>query len=121
VLAACGFTAEVTAEPVATPTTATSARNPWILLPQPEPGAKVTPGQVVVEARARGDVAIKAMRLELDGAALPAALEQRSESTWRASANTKVTPGQHDVRASVTDVEGRTGSFKWSFTAAPAP
>jgi hypothetical protein len=110
-----------TSEPVATPTTATSARNPWILLPQPEPGAKVATGQVVVEARARGDVAIKAMRLELDGAALPAALEQRSESTWRASANTKVTPGQHDVRASVTDVEGRTGSFKWSFTAAPAP
>jgi hypothetical protein len=110
-----------TAEPAATPTTATSARNPWILLPQPEPGAKVTTGQVVVEARARGDVAIKAMRLELDGAALPAALEQRSESTWRASANTRVAPGPHDVRASVTDVEGRTGSFKWSFTVAPAP
>jgi hypothetical protein len=110
-----------TAEPPATPTAATNARNPWILQPQPEPGAKVSTGQVVVEARARGDVAIKTMRLELDGAALPAALEQRSESTWRASANTKVAPGPHDVRASVTDVEGRTGSFKWTFTAAPAP
>jgi hypothetical protein len=110
-----------TNEVVATPTAAVAARNPWILQPQPEPGTKVTTGQVVVEARARGDVAIKAIRLELDGAALPAALEQRSESTWRASANTRVAPGQHDVRALVTDVEGRTGSFKWTFTAAPAP
>jgi hypothetical protein len=110
-----------TAEPQATPTAAPSARNPWILLPQPEPGAKVTTSQVVVEARARGDVAIKAMRLELDGAALSVALEQRSDSLWRASANTKVGPGQHNVRAVVTDVEGRSGSYRWSFTAAPAP
>jgi hypothetical protein len=110
-----------TAVPPATSTAATSARNPWILLPQPEPGAKVTTNQVVVEARARGDVAIKAMRLELDGAALSVAMEQRSDSLWRASASTKVAPGQHNVRAVVTDVEGRSGSYRWSFTAAPAP
>jgi hypothetical protein len=63
------------------------------------------------------------MRLELDGSALPVALEQRSDSTWRGSASARVTAGQHNVRASVTDAAGRTGSYRWSFTvsAAPAP
>ncbi|HEY1298762.1 MAG TPA: hypothetical protein VGJ60_37250 [Chloroflexota bacterium] len=105
----------------ATPTVVASGRNPWILLPQPEPGTKVTPGQVVVEARGRGDAPIKEMRLELDGAALPVALEQRSDSTWRGAANTRVTAGQHNVRASVTDAAGRSGSYRWSFTASAAP
>jgi hypothetical protein len=103
------------------PTTAPSARNPWILLPQPEPGTRVAPGQVVIEARGRGDAPIKAIALELDGAALPVALEQRSDSTWRGSASTRVSAGPHNVRASVTDATGRNGSYRWSFSAAPAP
>jgi hypothetical protein len=61
------------------------------------------------------------MRLELDGTALPIAMEQRSDSTWRGSASTRVTAGQHNVRASVTDAEGRSGSYRWSFSVAPAP
>jgi hypothetical protein len=107
--------------PAATPTGVATGRNPWILLPLPEPGTRVQPGQVVIEARGRGDAPIKAMRLELDGAALPVAMEQRSDSTWRGSANARVAAGQHDVRASVTDAEGRSGSYRWSFSAAPAP
>ncbi len=107
----------------ATPTAATTGRNPWILLPQPEPGTRVAPGAIVVEARGRGDAPITAMHLALDGAALPVALDQRSDSTWRGSASTRVTAGEHSVRASVTDAAGRTGSYSWSFTvsAAPAP
>jgi hypothetical protein len=112
-----------TAEPQlsSTPTAVVAGRNPWILLPQPEPGAKIPPGPIVLEARGRGDVPIKAMRLELDGAPLSVALEQRSESTWRGSATTRVSPGEHTARATVTDADGRTGSFRWTFTAAPAP
>jgi hypothetical protein len=114
-------TAPTTPTPgAATPTTAASGRNPWILLPLPEPGTKVAPGQVVVEARGRGDAPITGIRLELDGAALPVALEQRSDSTWRGSASTHVTAGQHNVRASVTDASGRSGSYRWSFTASAA-
>jgi len=100
-----------------TPTAVPDGRNPWILLPLPEPGTKVSPGTVVVEARGRGDAPIKAMRLEIDGTALPVSLEQRSDSTWRGSASTRVTAGQHNVRASVTDAAGRSGSYRWSFTA----
>jgi hypothetical protein len=101
----------------ATPTAIPDGRNPWILLPLPEPGTRISPGPVVVEARGRGDAPIKAIRLEIDGSALPVSLEQRSDSTWRGSASTRVTPGQHNVRASVTDAAGRTGSYRWSFTA----
>jgi hypothetical protein len=101
----------------ATPTAISDGRNPWILLPLPEPGTKVAPGPVVVEARGRGDAPIKSMRLEMDGAVLPVALEQRSDSTWRGSASTRVTAGQHNVRASVTDAAGRSGSYRWSFSA----
>jgi hypothetical protein len=79
----------------------------------------VSAGQVVVEARGRGDAPITAMRLELDGAALPVSLEQRNESTWRGFSTTRVSGGQHSVRATVTDAEGRTGSFRWTFTVAP--
>jgi hypothetical protein len=107
--------------PSTTPTAVVAGRNPWILLPQPEPGAKISPGPIVLEARGRGDAPITAMRLELDGAALQVALEQRSESTWRGAANTRVSPGTHTARATVTDADGRTGSFRWTFTAAPAP
>ncbi|MBV9580259.1 MAG: hypothetical protein JO057_16850 [Chloroflexi bacterium] len=104
-----------------TPTSAASGRNPWILLPLPAPGTRVAPGQIVIEARGRGDAPIKAMQLELDGAALPVALEQRSDSVWRGSASTHVAAGAHTVRASLTDAEGRTGSYRWSFTASAAP
>jgi hypothetical protein len=102
-----------------TPTPETAKRNPWILLPQPEPNARVTPGPVTIEARGRGDVAITAIHLDLDGAVLAVSLEQRSESTWRGVASTRVGPGQHAVHATVTDAEGRSGSFRWSFAAGP--
>lgn len=112
-----------TAQPQSTaaPTAQIAARNPWILLPQPEPGTNVPPGAVTVEARGRGDAPITAMRLELDGAALPTAVEQRSDAIWRGSATARVTAGQHNVRAVVTDANGRSGSYRWTFTAAPAP
>jgi hypothetical protein len=113
--------APATAEPAASPTAVASGRNPWILLPQPEPGAKVPPGSIALEARGRGDAPITTMRLELDGSALPTAIEQRSESTWRGSATARVGSGEHTVRATVTDASGRTGSFRWTFTAAPGP
>lgn len=114
-------TSPPTAQPVSTPTAVAAGRNPWILLPQPAPGAKIAQGKVALEARGRGDSPITAMRLELDGAALPTALEQRSESTWRGSATAQVGAGEHTVRATVTDASGRTGSFRWNFTAAPGP
>jgi hypothetical protein len=103
----------------ATPTPEAAKRNPWVLLPLPEPNAQVSPGLVTIEARGRGDVPITAIRLDLDGASLPVAIEQRSESTWRGSARAQVSAGQHAVRATVTDAEGRTGSFRWSFAAGP--
>ena len=102
-----------------TPTPAASGRAPWILLPQPAPGARIAPGPLVIEARGRGDAAITAIRLELDGAALPVSLEQRSESTWRGFASTRITAGQHAVRATVVDEEGRTGGYRWTFDAGP--
>lgn len=119
VLSVATPTPEVT--PVPSPTPAVAARNPWILLPQPEPGARIQPGSIALEARGRGDSPITAMHLELDGAPLPVALEQRSETTWRGSATARVGAGPHTVRATVTDVDGRSGSFRWSFTAAPGP
>jgi hypothetical protein len=102
-----------------TPTPSASGRAPWILLPLPAPGSRVPPGQQVIEARGRGDTAITAIHLELDGAALGVSLEQRSESTWRGSSTTQVTAGHHAVRATVTDDQNRTGSFKWTFDAGP--
>ena len=108
--------------PTALPATATaeaSGRAPWILLPRPAPGSRVPPGAVTVEARGRGDAPITALRLDLDGAALPVSLEQRSESTWRGFASTSVIAGPHSVHATVVDNEGRTGSFRWTFEASP--
>jgi hypothetical protein len=102
-----------------TPTPAASGRNPWILVPLPEPNTRVSPGPLTIEARSRGDAPITAMQLDLDGAALPVSLEQRSESTWRGFATTRIGQGQHTVRATVTDAEGRTGSYRWSFAVGP--
>ncbi len=104
---------------VETPTPAPQRRNPWVLQPLPEPGSRVAPGSITVEARARGDAPIKQIRLELDGAALSVSLEQRSETTWRGSASSRVAAGEHSVRAVVTDASGRSGSFRWTFTVAP--
>jgi hypothetical protein len=103
----------------ATPTPQGSGRAPWILLPQPPPDSRVPPGPLTIEARGRGDAAITSLRLELDGVPLPVSLEQRSESTWRGFATARVGAGQHAVRATVIDEQGRTGGFRWTFEAAP--
>ena len=102
-----------------TPTIAPSGRAPWILLPQPAPDSRVTPGPVVIEARGRGEAPIAAIRLDLDGAPLAVSLEQRSDSTWRGFANTKVETGHHAVHATVIDQDGKTGGFRWTFDAGP--
>jgi len=101
----------------ATPTPAPSGRAPWILLPQPAPDSRVTPGPLVIEARGRGDTPITSIRLDLDGVPLAVSLEQRSESTWRGFASAKVASGHHAVRATVVDAGGKTGSFRWTFDA----
>src|ERR671932_942291 len=113
-----------TQQPTAAPAAPTStpvayARAPWILLPLPAPGSHVPAGPVTIEARGRGDAPITAIRLELDGAALPVSLEQRGEATWRGSAPVQVAAGQHAVRATVQDAQGRTGSYHWTFEAGP--
>lgn len=107
---------------VETPTarpTAAAGRAPWILLPQPEPGAQMPRGPIVVAARGRGDAPIADIRLELDGAALHAQIEQRSDSIWLAQASTTVTSGPHAARAVVTDAGGRVGAYRWSFSVVP--
>jgi hypothetical protein len=104
---------------IATPTPAASSRAPWILLPVPAPGSHIPPGAVTIEARGRGDAPITAIRLDMDGTALPVSLEQRSESTWRGVAVVSVPAGQHAVRATVVDDQGRTGSYRWTFEAGP--
>jgi hypothetical protein len=112
-------TAAVTSTPAASPTPeaspTASGRAPWVLLPQPAPDSKVKPGATIIEARGRGDAPISEIRLELDGQGLPAGLEQRSDSVWRAAASTEVGPGKHTARAVVTDESGRSGAFRWSF------
>jgi hypothetical protein len=105
--------------PAVTPSPAAAGRAPWILLPQPAPGARVASGPMVIEARGRGDAAISAIRLELDGASLPVSLEQRSESTWRGVATARISAGQHNVRATVVDEQGRSGGYRWTFDAGP--
>jgi hypothetical protein len=106
-------------EPAPTPTPAASGRAPWILLPSPAPGSHVPPGPLTVEARGRGDARISSIRLDMDGAALPVSLEQRGETTWRGFAEVRVATGQHAVRATVVDDQGRTGSYRWTFEAGP--
>jgi hypothetical protein len=98
-------------------TSGTGARAPWVVLPQPEPGSKVTAGPLVLEARARGEAPITQIRLVLDGVALPVALERRDDTTWRGRASTRVTPGSHTVAVAVVDGQGRTGSYRWQFDA----
>jgi hypothetical protein len=115
-------TAAPAVQPTTAPTPAPSAtatgRSPWVLLPQPAPGSKVSPGSVIVEARARGDAPIENIQLELDGAALSGTVEQRSDSVWRGFATVRVGPGSHNVRAIVVDAEGRRGAYRWTFEAA---
>ncbi|MGI9145830.1 MAG: hypothetical protein ACR2IK_04670 [Chloroflexota bacterium] len=101
------------------PTPSASGRSPWILLPAPAPDTRVQSGPQVIEVRGRGDSAISSIRLELDGSALDVSLEQRSESVWRGSSTVQVGAGRHSVRATVVDDQGRTGSFRWTFDAAP--
>ncbi len=110
------------AEPTVAPTPAPSPtalaaeeRNPWVLLPRPDPNSKVQAGPIVVEARARGDAPIKEIQIELDGSPLPVKMEQRSDTIWRAFAQVGVQPGQRSARAVVVDTDGRRGSYRWSF------
>lgn len=98
---------------------APGGRDPWVLLPQPEPGSRVAAGRVLLEARARGDAPISQIQLTLDGVALSVALDQRSEETWRGQAAATITPGRHVVNAIVVDAVGRSGSHRWSFEATP--
>ena len=77
------------------------------------------PVAVTIEARGRGDAPISAIRLELDGAALPVSFEQRGEVTWRGFAQTRVAAGQHAVHATVIDERGRSGGYRWTFEAGP--
>jgi hypothetical protein len=86
-----------------------------VLLPQPEPGSRVAPGTVVLEARGRGDAPVVEIRLELDGATLPVTLDQRGESVARGTATVTLGPGRHAARAVVVDAKGRSGSFRWNF------
>jgi hypothetical protein len=111
-------TAEPT-RPATTATPATSGRAPWILLPSPAPGSHVPLGPLTVEARGRGDAPITGIRLDMDGAVLPVSLEQRGEATWRGFAVVRVAAGQHAVRATVVDDQGRAGSYRWTFEAGP--
>ena len=104
------------AESTATPSP--EGRNPWVLLPGPEPGSRIPPGPATIEARGRGEAPIREIRLELDGKTLAAKLEQRSESIWRAYASVDVPPGTHQARAVVVDAQGRSGAYRWSFEAA---
>ncbi len=103
---------------IASPTPA-SGRAPWILLPSPAPGSRVAPGSVTIEARGRGDAPISAIRLEVDGEALPVSFEQRGEVTWRGFAQTRVAAGHHAVQATVIDERGRSGGYRWTFEAGP--
>lgn len=114
-------TVEPTAAPEMTPAATANpvGRPPWILLPEPEPGARISAGSVTVGARGRGDAPITEIRLELDGGALEASLDQRSDVIWRAQASASVGTGRHAVRALVVDAAGRTGSYRWTFEAAP--
>jgi hypothetical protein len=88
-----------------------------VLLPLPEPGSQVAAGPLVIEARGRGVAPITEIRLELDGAPLAVTLDQRSDSIWRGQARVTVAPGQHTVRAVVVDERGRSGAYRWAFTA----
>jgi len=110
---------EQTPAPTPTAGAAAEGRPPWVLLPRPEPGARVSPGSVTLEARGRGDAPIADIRLALDGTPLAVTLDQRSEAIWRAQASASVAAGRHVAQALVVDTAGRTGSYRWTFEAAP--
>ncbi len=110
---------EPTPAPIPTAGAAAEGRPPWVLLPRPEPGARVSPGSVTLEARGRGDAPIADIRLALDGTPLAVTLDQRSEAIWRAQASASVAAGRHVAQALVVDAAGRTGSYRWTFEAAP--
>jgi hypothetical protein len=97
-----------------------SGRSPWVVSPLPEPGTRVTAGPLVLETRARGEAPIKEIRLQLDGVAVAVALERQNETTWRGRATTRVAAGTHTVAVSVVDGQGRVGSYRWRFDAAPS-
>lgn len=97
-----------------------SGRSPWVVSPMPEPGSRVTAGPVVLETRARGEAPIKEIRLQIDGVPVAVALERQNETTWRGRASTRVTAGTHTVAVSVIDSQGRVGSYRWKFDAAPS-
>ena len=103
----------------ASPTPSAEDRQPWVLLPLPGPGSHVAAGPVVMEARGRGTAPIVEIRLELDGVPLAVTMDQRSESIWRGQAQVTVAPGRHSARAVVVDQRGRTGAYRWEFTAGP--
>jgi hypothetical protein len=110
-------TPEATPQPTVEPTPTSSERAPWVLLPQPAPGARVASGPLQLEARGRGDAPITDIRLELDGRSLPVSVEQRSDVIWRGVTSVEVSSGRHSVKALVVDAQGRTGSYGWTFEA----
>jgi hypothetical protein len=77
----------------------------------------VAAGTVAIEARARGEAPITQIRLVLDGVGLQVALERRDEKTWRGRATARVAAGSHTVAVTVVDAQGRTGSYRWQFSA----
>ena len=95
-------------------------RSPWVVSPLPEPGSRVAAGPIVIETRARGEAPIKEIRLQLDGVAVPVALERQSETTWRGRGSARVGPGSHTVAVFVVDAQGRIGSYRWKFDATPS-
>ena len=103
-------------EPVQAPP---SGKAPWVVLPQPAAGSKVPAGPVTLEARARGEAPITKITFQLDGVAVAAALDRRDDTTWRGRASVQVKPGSHTVAVFVVDEKGRTGSYRWEFTAGP--
>lgn len=90
---------------------------PWVVQPMPPPGSRVSPGPLTVEAYGHGQAPITEVRLELDDAALPVTLDQRSELVWRGRAATAVKSGHHVLQAVVVQADGKSGSYRWSFEA----
>ena len=86
---------------VRTSQAAQSGRSPWVVSPLPEPGTRVSAGPVLLETRARGEAAIKEIRMQIDGVPVAVALEKQNETTWRGRASARVTAGSHTVMVSV--------------------
>jgi hypothetical protein len=105
---------------VRTGQTTQSGRSPWVVSPLPEPGSRVPAGAVLLETRARGEAAIKEIRMRIDGVPVAVALEKQNEVTWRGRASARVTAGPHTVQVSVLDAQGRVGSYRWRFDASPS-